>query len=78
MSDEKPNQDRAVRSVAIDMAIRANCGQCYDQNERIIYDARKIIKAAVMFEEFIKGVKPFVEGVSNNPKNPETKFKKEW
>ena len=78
-TEPKPDSTRdvAIRSACLDMAIRSNCGQCYDTEGKMIFDAGEIVKAASMFEAFIKGIKPFVEGVSNNPNNPEIKFKKE-
>lgn len=60
MTDEKPKQDNsnrdyAVRTAAIDMAIRSNCGKCYDTENREVYEAEEIVKAAKLFEVFIKG-----------------------
>jgi hypothetical protein len=75
----------AIRTQALDMAIKSNCGQCYDTEGKITYDAEEIVKAAKQFENFISGVtvdtpkksETFIEGHTNNPKNPETQFKKE-
>lgn len=45
----------AIRTAAIDMAIKSNCGQCYDENERIVFNAGEIVKAAKTFEDYISG-----------------------
>lgn len=60
MTDEKEqpainkNRDLSVRSAAIDMAIRSNCGQYYDDQGRILFDEKLIVEAAAEFETFIK------------------------
>jgi hypothetical protein len=58
------NRDMAVRTQALDMAIRSNCGQCYDTNNHMVFDAEEVVKGAKLFEEFIKGI----------VNKPETKF----
>lgn len=64
--DKLDNVDRAIRSAAIDMAIRSGCGQAYDSEGRNIVDAEKLIKGAKAFENYIRqGIEPFIEGVSN-------------
>lgn len=58
MTDEKPkdsNREMAIRTQALDMALRSNCGQCYDTEGKLIYDAEEITKAAKIFEGFIRG-----------------------
>lgn len=58
MTDEKPkdtNREMAIRTQALDMALRSNCGQCYDTDGKVIYDAEEITKAAKIFESFIRG-----------------------
>lgn len=52
---DNANRDMAVRTQALDMALRSNCGQCYDTNGKIVFDAGEIVKAASAFESFIKG-----------------------
>lgn len=57
----KPNdstRDVAIRSDCLEMSIRAGCGQCYDTDGRMIFDAGEIVKAASMFEGFIKNTLP--------------------
>lgn len=49
------NRDMAIRSTAIDMAIRSNCGHSYDAESRLIVEAEKIIEGAKLFESYIKG-----------------------
>lgn len=57
--DTKPkdnsNRDMAVRTQALDMAIRANCGLHYDEGGRASYDEALLVTAAKAFENFIKG-----------------------
>lgn len=74
---QKEMYERSIRSAAIDMAIRANCGQDYNEEGRAINSDDKIVNAASKFENFIKNgsAQPFIDGVSNHPNNPETKFK---
>jgi hypothetical protein len=58
MTDQKDNniaREMAVRTQALDMAIRSNCGQAYDTENHIVFDADDIVKAASKFAEFIKG-----------------------
>jgi hypothetical protein len=53
-SDDK-RQAMSIRSVAVEMAIKANIGQSYDDEGRNISDANRIVEAAKKFEAFIKG-----------------------
>lgn len=67
MTDKNDNiaRDMAIRSTAIDMAIRANCGLVYDEEGRNCYNEDEIVKAASKFEAFIKNGMPSAEGISN-------------
>ena len=68
MVNEKPQpdnnivRDMAVRTQALDMAIRANCGLVYTDDGKQSYSEIEIVKAASMFEEFIKGNSTKKEG----------------
>lgn len=58
MSDEKPkdtsNRDMAIRSSAIDMAIRALCAQDHNEDGMPIINPDKLICAARQIEQYIK------------------------
>lgn len=45
----------AIRTAAIDMAIKSSCGQCYNTDGRIVFDVDEIVKAAKTFEDYISG-----------------------
>lgn len=49
-------RDLAIRTQALDMAIRSSCGQCYEPEGKVVFDADEIVKAASKFENFIKGI----------------------
>lgn len=66
-------RNHAIRTASIDMAIRSNCGQCYDTENRVVHDAQEIVKAAAMFEEYING-----KVKTDTPKIPETPKKEGW
>jgi hypothetical protein len=51
----KDNRDMAVRTAAIDFAIRCSSGSSYDFEGRAVTDPKKVVEAASMFEAFIKG-----------------------
>ena len=51
------SRDMAVRTQALDMAIKSNCGMVYNNEGNTQHDAEEIVKAASKFEEFIKGNK---------------------
>lgn len=51
----KDNREMAVRTAAIDFAIRCASGASYDESGRAITDPKKVVEAASMFETFIKG-----------------------
>lgn len=53
---DNTNRDMAVRTQALDMAIRANCGLHYDENGKENYDEELLVTAAKEFESFIKGI----------------------
>ncbi len=55
MTENNNTRDLSIRSACIDMAIRANCGQAYDTDGHVVYDADDIVSAAKKFEDFIKG-----------------------
>lgn len=49
------NREMAIRSSALDMAIRAECYQSYDtQGKRLINDPDRLISAASKIEQYIK------------------------
>lgn len=58
-NEPKPDttRDVAIRSACLDMAIRAGCGQYYDDDGRMLFDDEIIVNAANKFEAFIKGIK---------------------
>lgn len=61
MTDEKPptkdnsNREMAIRTQALDMALRSNCGQTYTADNMPIHDHNKTIEGAKAFENFIRG-----------------------
>ncbi len=60
--DEKPTKDTstrdmAIRTQALDWAIRANTGLHYDDTGRALHDERLIVEAATEFENYIKNGK---------------------
>jgi hypothetical protein len=68
MTDQPPPikdttaRDMAVRTQALEMAIRSNCGKCYTEEGQETFDYRYIVEAALAFESFIKGInKPDVK-----------------
>ena|ERR1700761_6212385 len=73
-----PNQyearDQAIRTACLDMAVRSNCGHVYDDEGRNTTSDDKLLSAAKKFESYIRGEK-FINGISNHPNNPATKFK---
>lgn len=76
------NREMAIRSSAIDMAIRAGCAVTYGRNDVVLNDPNRLVYAASIIEQYIKNGKaePFIDGHSNNPNNPDTRFKelKQW
>lgn len=50
-----PNREHAIRSVAMEMAIRSSSGSTYDEEGRSIIDPDKVVNAAKKFEAYIKG-----------------------
>jgi hypothetical protein len=66
------NIDRAIRTAAIDCAIRSNCGQSYDEEGRQIVDASQVIQGAIKFEKFIRG-EITLEDLYPQQKKPEKK-----
>lgn len=45
---------RSTKQEALDQAIRANAGNSYDDEGRMIIDPAKIIEAAKKFETYLK------------------------
>lgn len=50
-------RDMAVRTQALQMAITAQCGLVYDADSKAQYSEIEIVKAAMAFENYIKGIK---------------------
>ena len=48
-------RDQAVRTVALEMAIKANCGLFYNADNMQLVCDTQIVDAAKKFEVFIKG-----------------------
>ena len=48
-------RDQAVRTVALEMAIKANCGLFYNADNMQLVCDTQIVDAAKKFEAFIKG-----------------------
>ncbi len=67
MTEKDNTRDLSIRSAAIELAIKSNCGQAYDTDGKVVYNADDIVSAAKKFEDFIKG--------NNLPTN---KRKKNW
>lgn len=89
MTNEKPptkdnsNREMAIRTQALDMALRSNCGQIYTANNMPIHDYNKTIEGAKAFENFIRGDNPNKESKTIKPTNelksqPEPIKKDEW
>ncbi len=64
MQDKEPltkpkdnTRDMAIRTQALDWAIRANTGLHYDDTGRALHDERLIVEAATEFENYIKNGK---------------------
>jgi hypothetical protein len=86
MTDEKEQtvkpkditaRDMAIRTQALDWAIRANTGLHYDDTGRALHDERLIVEAAAEFENYIKnGKKPIT--TENLTETQLDKLKDEW
>jgi hypothetical protein len=56
--NNKPDENRqamSIRSVAVEMAIKAGAGTAYNDNNQMVCNPDLIVAAAQKFEKFIKG-----------------------
>lgn len=49
------NNPEDIRQICLEMAVKSDCGQYYDDEGRMLTCDAKIVAAAKKFEDFIKG-----------------------